>query len=424
MSNLAKLAARGDDGPPAEVVRAMLQGGLPPAQHGEGIISRCLASIEAKPINWLWPGRIARGKLTVVAGNPGLGKSQWSAWLAAIVSTGGLWPVDRMRCKPGGVIFLSAEDDPADTLRPRLEAVGTDLNRIHIIDGVRIGYRADGTLEQRGFNLQADLETLGRMLDDLGDVAAVIIDPISAYLGDTDSHNNADMRGLLTPLAEMAARFRVAVIAITHLNKAQGQQALMRVSGSLALVAAARGSFQVSADPDDKDRRLFLPAKNNIGQDQTGLAFRIESATVPSGAGPISTSRIVWETEAVVMTADDALQSSESRRANSPRESATQFLRDILASGPVPVIEVEAAAEDAGHSASTIRRAADAMGVEKRKTSARGGWTWALPSKMSKSAQDAQPLHVSTLDILDTLDTLEATKAQGVASANFQEVEL
>jgi hypothetical protein len=88
------------------------------------LATRCLSDVEAKPVDWLWPGRIARGKLTIIAGNPGLGKSQITASIAAVVANGGCWPAGRDKCEPGDVIFLSAEDDPADTLRPRLAARG------------------------------------------------------------------------------------------------------------------------------------------------------------------------------------------------------------------------------------------------------------------------------------------------------------
>jgi putative DNA primase/helicase len=119
-----------------------------------------------------------------------------------------------------------------------------------------------------------------------------VIDPISAYLGGTDSHKNSDIRGLLAPLSEMAARHNVAIIGVSHMSKAAGAKALMRVNRSLAFVAAARAAFVVVSDSMDKTRRLFLPMKNNVGPDSTGLTFRIEGAIVASSAGPLATSRV------------------------------------------------------------------------------------------------------------------------------------
>lgn len=151
----------------------------------------------------------------MLAGHPGLGKSQLTASMAAIVTTGGLWPVDKTRCERGNVVFFSAEDDAEDTIRPRLEAAGADLDRIFILDAVMEG---NGT-RPRAFNLKADLPRLGQMLEYIGDVALVVIDPVTAYLGDTDSHKNADIRALLSPLGELASRHGAAVVCVSHLNK-------------------------------------------------------------------------------------------------------------------------------------------------------------------------------------------------------------
>jgi len=144
----------------------------------------------------LWPNRIARGKLTIIAGNPGLGKSQVTASIAAVVTTGGQWPVDRSRADIGNVLFLTAEDDPADTLRPRLEAAGANLRRVHIVEGVVAGYTGDGSQRSRTFCLSADLQALETKLAEMKDVALLVVDPITAFLGDTDSHKNADVRGI------------------------------------------------------------------------------------------------------------------------------------------------------------------------------------------------------------------------------------
>src|SRR5262249_25966303 len=161
----------------------------------------------------LWPDRIARGKVSIIAGNPGLGKSQITASIAAIVTIGGRWP-DGSPSTAGDVVFLSAEDDPADTLRPRLEAAGADLQRVHVMDSVAGGYTGEGQQQNRAFSLQRDLEALSAKLAELGNVAAVVIDPITAYLGDVDSHRNADVRALLAPQSELAAQHGTAIIGV------------------------------------------------------------------------------------------------------------------------------------------------------------------------------------------------------------------
>src|SRR5690606_23342500 len=126
------------------------------------------------------------------------------------VTTGGVWPVDKTRCDRGSVVILSAEDDPADTIRPRLEAVGADLSRVFILDAVIDGYQVEGGAMHRSFNLVEDMARLGNLLTEIGDVALIVIDPITAYLGGADSHKNAEIRALLAPLSDMAANHGAA----------------------------------------------------------------------------------------------------------------------------------------------------------------------------------------------------------------------
>lgn len=352
------------------------------------ITYRRASDVTAKPIRWLWPGRIARGKATMLAGNPGLGKSQTAgADMAARVSTGGIWP-DGGRCERGNVLILSAEDDAEDTIRPRLEAAGADLSRVFILDAVVDGYRADGSEAHRAFNLKGDLFRLGRMLEEIGGAALIVIDPITAYLGETDSHKNAEIRALLSPLSDLAAKHGAAVVCVSHLNKSAGGEALMRVTGSLAFVAAARAAFIVTKDPEEDARRLFLPLKNNIGNDQTGLAFRVESAQVKSSAGLIETSRIVWEPGPVTMTANEAMQPQGDSEERSALDDAGQFLQSLLADGPVKAGQIKTDADGAGFNWRTIQRAADRLNIERHKDGMRGGWTWRLPPKMTSITED------------------------------------
>lgn len=367
------------------------------------IIYRRLFDIKAKPIHWLWQGRIARGKVSMLAGNPGLGKSQITASLAAVITTGGTWPVDRTKCERGNVIFLSAEDDPADTIRPRLEAAGADLSRVFIIDAVVDGYRTGGVEIQRAFNLTKDLIRLGDMLQEIGDVALVVIDPITAYLGEADSHKNAEIRALLAPLSDMAAKHGAAVVCVSHFNKASGGDALMRITGSLAFVAAARAAFIVAKDPENESRRLFLPLKNNIGNDQTGLAFSIQSAQVKSDAGNIETSLISWEKEPVTVTANEAMTPQGEHLDQSAFDDAKQFLRELLEKGPVSSKQVRADSEGAGHSWRTVQRAQKALEIEAVKEGMNGGWVWKFPSKTAKEAEDRHTNNVAAFENFGSL---------------------
>lgn len=345
-----------------------------------GIVCSRVADIEAKPIRWLWRGRIARGKVTLIAGHPGLGKSQAVLSLAGIVTAGAKWPLGDEHCERGSVVILSAEDDAADTIRPRLEATGADISRVLIFEAVR-DQDDKGEPRTRGLNLATDITRIAAKIAELGDVALLIIDPVSAYLGETDSHKNADVRTLLAPLADMASRHGVAVVLITHLAKNASAEALLRVQGSIAFAAAARAAWGVARDKDAPSRRLFLPLKNNIGSDQTGLAFAVEGVTLPGG---IETSRVVWEGDPVTVTAEEAFAPDLNREDRTAVEDAREFLSGLLADGPVSSKQIRADAEGAGHHWSAIRRAQTALGVEAVKEGLKGGWTWRLSPKMLK----------------------------------------
>lgn len=348
-------------------------------------VSRCLADLTPERVRWLWPGRIAKGKVTMLAGHPGLGKSQVTASLAAIVTTGGQWPVDRHRAERGAVVILSAEDDAADTILPRMLAAGADTRRIHVLDAVR-GIAANGETCERTFDLTRDIGALAALLDSIEGAALVVIDPVTAYMGGVDSHRNAEVRGMLAPLSDMAARYGVAVLGVSHLNKSGGGDALMRVTGSLAFVAAARAAWLVAKDPGDAARRLFLPMKNNIGPDATGLAFRIESATVADG---IETSLVVWDGEPVTMAANEALDAEGRRDEDSDapqRGEAEEWLRGALDAGPVASEDLKRMARDDGMSWRTVERAKKSLRVVAgRDGFGRGGsWEWKLPADIDR----------------------------------------
>ncbi|MHC4393853.1 MAG: AAA family ATPase, partial [Planctomycetota bacterium] len=363
-----------------------------------------------------------KGKTTLIAGDPGLGKSQQTLSLAATVSCGGLLP-DGTRAERGKVIVVSAEDDPADTIKPRLEVAGADLGNVFIVDFVRDGFYPDGTPAERGFSLSEDLQQLGKMIEDIGGVSLVVIDPVSAYLGRTDSHKNADVRAILAPLSKLAEQYGAAVVVVSHLNKTTGGNALARVNGSGAFGAAARAAYLVIRDPADDDRRLFLPMKNNLGADQTGLAFTIESVEVESAHGPIQTSRVVWDAEAVTMTATEALQAtagdSDERSAVA---DAAEWLAELLEDGPVPQPTVKAECGKAGFSWATVRRAKSSLQVKAIKEG-RTGWLWRLESEDAQTCSRAENLstfrNLSTFQPDNDQHSPKSTKgAQGAQDAH------
>ncbi len=339
-----------------------------------GLILTRVSDVEAQDIKWIWPGRIAMGKVTVIAGHPGLGKSQLTAFLAALVTTGGEWPSGDGSAPLGTVIMLSCEDDIADTIRPRLEAAGADLTKVEAVEGV---YSVRGS--RRVFHVKKDMPHLETALDRVEGVKMVIIDPITAYLDGEDSHNTGDVRSALAPLQDLAMQRGIAVVVVSHLNKSGGSgRAVNAVTGSGAFVALARGAFLVEKDVDDPERRLLLSIKNNLAH-SPGLAFRIREKLLDNG---IRAPFLEFEEGTVDITADEALSQASGSGSNkgSALEDAKLFLVEHLQSGPMPAKETGALAVEAGIARKTLRKAYIELGVISRKETGRnGGWIWSLP---------------------------------------------
>jgi putative DNA primase/helicase len=253
----------------------------------------------------------------------------------------------------------------------------------------------NGPQGPRDFDLSRDISDLERKVAEIDNVKLIAIDPLSAHLGRADTNSMTAVRTLLAPLADLAARKSAAVLLIAHLNKrASSTAAIARVAGSGAFVAAVRAAYLIVKDPDDPNRRLLLPLKNNVGRDDTGLAFRVESVDVGSG---LQAPRIRFEDELVTETADEILRQAKTGNARArEREQAKQFLLDLLADGPVPSTTVYADGDEAGLAARTLRRAADDLGIERNKMGLKDGWEWALPD--TKVAKSQGRDHVATFE--------------------------
>lgn len=250
------------------------------------------SEITPRKVEWLWPWRIPLGKMTTFAGIGGLGKTFTLCDIAARVSRGADWPdLAGECCEPGQVLYISGEDDPEDTLVPRLIQLGADLGRVSF-------FRS----EVQGHFTLAATQILSAAVDQVGpDTKMVVIDPPTGYLGDVNDHRNAELRRLLTPLQAWAAARRIALVFNTHVNKPQGVKvdAMMRVMGSVAWVNAVRAAHMFARDPEEPDRRLFVPMKLNIGRERKGLAYRIKIL-------PDDQATIEWLGE-VDTTADEAV---------------------------------------------------------------------------------------------------------------------
>jgi len=381
-----------------------LIGVKPKAQAvGLGLTATCAAHITPEDISWLWPDRIALGKLTLIAGDPGLGKSMLTCALAAHVTMAESWPVDRSPCPLGAVIMASAEDDMSDTIRPRLDAAGADPNKVFILNIINELDVDTGETFKRAFSIERDIHLPEQLVEKHPDCKLITIDPISAYLGKVDSHNNAEIRAVLAPLADLAQKYRVAVLGITHFNKS-GSSAMYRAMGSLAFVAAARAAYAVTKDQDNPERRLFLPLKNNLGDDTTGFSYTI----LTTGNG---TPYVAWDTEQITVSADEALAPGNDEDAPALRD-AEEWLLEELSHGPVKTKDLQKLARDSGISWRTIRRAKDEIGAEVKKRRFDGFWEWSLP--FNPEILSAKVAIHPSLDKMDTfVDNMEGDHEGG-----------
>lgn len=257
-------------------------------QNEQAAVIKTFTDIKPEKINWLWKNHIAIGKLTIFAGDPGLGKSQGTLDMAARLSRGKKFP-DNSLGTLGDTIILSSEDDPADTIRPRLDALDADVSRIHILEGERTpdGKISGMTLEK----ITTFLSALNQIRQQGHEVKLLIIDPLNGFMGDGDSNSNEDTRKAADAICSLAEREGFAIIGIMHLNKGKGPP-MTRILGSMAWVAKARAAYIYTKDKET-DRRLFLPLKNNLGSDVGGLQYSIQVRSLYDGG--IEAPYISWE---------------------------------------------------------------------------------------------------------------------------------
>jgi putative DNA primase/helicase len=357
--------------------------------------AECLADVKPTSTSWLWPGRIPLRRVTLLVSDPGIGKSLLTLDIAARVSRGTPWPDANVECgmgngdsqsaapsseiphspfhnPPSSVLLLTAEDDLAETIRPRLEALGADCEKILAISSVP-GENANDV--PRAFALNRDLARLANLLDAMPDCRLLIVDPISAFLGGTNEHANSDIRTLLATLATLAREHHLAVLIVSHLRKKEGA-AIYRTMGSLAFVAVARAAWLVCKDPEDADKRLLLPLKNNLAPNASGLAYIIESSD--DGRAP----KIRWLPDPVTVTPDNISEVARSvGRPDVERQHAIGWLQERLATGPRPTRDIKQEAEANGICQRTLRRAFRELSGEavRQGPFPFGQWTWKLP---------------------------------------------
>lgn len=342
---------------------------------GPGLITVNMADVSAEPVEWLWDYRLPLSAFCLIAGDPTAGKSLLAVDLSARISAGKPFPDAPDRPNPAGdVLYVTGEDSLQHTLKPRLSVAGADCSRVHAVQLVR-DFREmnDGTLvpEVRGLDLQRDIQLIDDQLGQLPNPRLVILDTLDCFLGGTDSHRTSDVRGVLSPLAGVAEKHRVCIIGIQHLRKQEASNALYRLSGSMAFIGQARATWLCVRDPKDKDLRLFLLLKSNLGPEVDGLSYTIGTwSEVPF---------LEWDATPVTMTAAEALTPPRgSKSDDSALAAAIEWLQARLADGPAPAKTIVDEAKMAGIANKTLYRAKDELKVKSRKKGM-GGWYWSLP---------------------------------------------
>ncbi len=346
-------------------------GGGTAATRPKGLATTRLNGIRPRPVRWLVDGLVPLGKLTLLAGDGGHGKTTLTLHLTAAVSTG-VAALGRAYdpAAPADVLLISCEDDFEDTIVPRLLAMGADLSRVSRVDGVPT---PDG--KPAPFSL-AHYQQLEEELEANPGVRLVVIDPAGAYIGRTgvDDHKDSELRALLGPLAELAAKRNVAVILVKHLNKGTGAKAVNKVGGSVGYVNAVRAAFVVAPHPDDEGRKLLLPLKFNLAPKPAGVTFRLEplpEAEREAIAGRFAELdeadrrrladqlfRPVWG-DAADIDADEALgeDARKARQFGDRIAKAAEWLKGFLGESAWPDAEVEAAAGAEGFTKAHLMRA-------------------------------------------------------------------
>lgn len=390
------------------------------------------ADCPAEPVEWLWPEKIPIGKVTLLIGDPGTGKSLVALDVAARLSRGGAWPnhqaatADRAESKnnlrqgdkekwrqgeeiidsqvslspclpvspsspphaatsnpsnaqpptPGSTLVLSAEDNLADTIRPRLDALGADPRNVFVVPSIH--------------DLRHDFAQLRVAVGSVPNCRLIIVDPINAYVGPADSHFQTVVQKVLAPLAELASEKRIAVLAIAHLRKTDGA-AIHRAAGSVGFVAAARSVWTICRDPENPNRQLLLPLKNNLSPAACGLAYSIEQH--PTHSAP----RIAWESAPLQQSAETALAPKNRGPESVELNDAAQWLKKNLEAGPWSAASLIRRADQFGFHKRTIQRALGRINGHTQNRGPLNGWWWSLT-----------PLDDHEKDWDETLDTLLA----------------
>lgn len=332
------------------------------AEPAKGYV--CVADVEAEAVAWLWAGKIPRGKLTVIEGDPGEGKSTLLFDLAARVSRGAPMPLDSTSTmEPSGVVIVSAEDGIGDTIRPRLEAAEADLQRIVAFQMASLP------------TLPKDLQAIEASVAEVN-ASLVILDPFVAFLsGNVNSWKDQDIRRALTPLAALAERTGAAVVLVRHWTKADGgEKAIYRGGGSIGIAGAARSVLLVASDPENPDQKIVARVKGNLAPPWPSLAYRM----VPVG----TTVRIDWIGENDHQAGDLTSAPVKAEDRSAVGEAAEAILRLLEKEVRIDADEMERHRRQLGISEWAWKKGKVKAGAKADRDGfgPGGRWYWTLPA--------------------------------------------
>lgn len=331
---------------------------------GDVVIVR-MSDVETEDVSWLWHPYIPYGKLTLMEGDPGEGKTFIGLAISAALTTGATLP-GRDNTKPVSVIYITAEDGLGDTLRPRLDSLKADVSRVHAITGVR---DADGNILPWNMKQIKELESA---VNSTG-ARLIIIDPLQAFLGaDVDFHKANETRPRMSGLVDLAERTKCAVICLRHLSKATGVKAAYRGLGSIDFTAVARSVLLVGKDQNDTGRAL-VHIKSSLAPVGVAQGFTLDP-----------TNGFSWTGDSAV-TADDICNAPKDKKSDNVLDYAIEWLTEFLEDGPKEYQEIDKMARRQDIKPRTLRRAKDEMllknpmfSVYKKPGVLHGPWVWEI----------------------------------------------
>jgi hypothetical protein len=349
------------------------------ASGPNGIIHEPIGSLASEVVpervSWVWPGRLAEGMMSMLDGNPGLGKSTIALDIAARVTTGAPFPGQQLGRTPRGVVVLSAEDSESVTIVPRLGVAGAVLERVYILRSAMV----DG--EDRNFTIPNELPVLERAIA-LVNAALVIIDPLLIYFSQGINANiDQDVSTAMRPLKDVLERTNTAAVMLRHLTKAEAKEAVYRGGGSIGIIGRARFGMIAAKDPDEEGAVVVASSKCNIGQEPPSLRYRLQ------GVEGTDVARVIWDEDSSRhWTANDLMEAAGgSVEDREERSEVEEWLAGLLANGPVPSVDIWRDAKKSMYSRNAVFKAKSTAGIKAVKNDYTGGWSWQLPRHDAKN---------------------------------------